>query len=174
MKLIIFNIEGLPILKTEDLSVIREELVPFNVQTETQEFSSIDEAVHFFQDKHSFESFDLVEMNNSTHNKQDIRTKFLNEHTHSEFEMRYFLQGVGLFYLHYANCVYGLLCEKNDLISVPENTLHWFDCGEHPDFQALRLFTRKDGWVAQFTNSGISKKFPSLEQVIYQFQSFHH
>jgi len=32
-------------------------------------------------------------------------------------------------------------CEAGDLLWVPANTPHWFDCGEHPDFTAIRIFT---------------------------------
>jgi 1,2-dihydroxy-3-keto-5-methylthiopentene dioxygenase len=59
--------------------------------------------------------------------------------------------------------VYAVLCEKNDLISVPANTPHWFDMGPNPDFCAIRLFNNPDGWVAHFTGDEIAARFPLLE-----------
>ncbi|MNU11763.1 Acireductone dioxygenase [compost metagenome] len=56
-----------------------------------------------------------------------------------------------------------MLCEKNDLISVPAGTRHWFDMGEHPHFVAIRLFNNPEGWVANFTGEDIANQFPRLE-----------
>ncbi|MMZ71588.1 Acireductone dioxygenase [compost metagenome] len=56
-----------------------------------------------------------------------------------------------------------MLCEKNDLISVPAGTPHWFDMGEEPHFVAIRLFNNPEGWVAKFTGDSIAKNFPPLE-----------
>jgi 1,2-dihydroxy-3-keto-5-methylthiopentene dioxygenase len=56
------------------------------------------------------------------------------------------------------------LCERGDLIGVPDNTPHWFDMGENPMFCAIRLFTNPEGWVANFTGESISSRFPTYEQ----------
>ncbi len=56
-----------------------------------------------------------------------------------------------------------MLCEKNDLISVPAGTKHWFDMGEEPHFVAIRLFNNPEGWVAKFTGDAIAKSSPGLE-----------
>lgn len=94
--------------------------------------------------------------------KEMLRQKFLNEHTHSEDEVRFFVEGQGLFCLHLDGRVYALLCTKNDLIGVPAGTPHWFDMGSQPRFTALRFFNNPDGWVAQFTGSDIASRFPLL------------
>jgi len=72
--------------------------------------------------------------------------EILAEHTHSDFEVRFFVDGNGLFYLHVADRVYAILCEKGDLISVPEHSTHWFDMGAKPDFKCIRFFVIPDGW----------------------------
>lgn len=92
-----------------------------------------------------------------------MRAKFLNEHRHGEDEVRFFVAGRGLFTLHIDDYVYAVLCEKNDLISVPAGTKHWFDMGEHPHFIAIRLFNNPEGWVANFTGEDIANQFPRLE-----------
>jgi 1,2-dihydroxy-3-keto-5-methylthiopentene dioxygenase len=94
--------------------------------------------------------------------REQLRQKFLNEHTHSEDEVRFFVAGQGLFYLHLNRQVFALLCCKNDLIRVPAGTQHWFDMGSQPCFIALRFFNNPEGWVAQFTGSDIASHFPLL------------
>ena len=64
----------------------------------------------------------------------------------TDFELRFFVDGRGLFYLHLGDKVYCVLCEQGDLISVPANTTHWFDMGANPRFKCIRFFTTPDGW----------------------------
>ena len=55
-----------------------------------------------------------------------------------------------------------MTCEKDDLISVPTGTPHWFDMGDSPSFTCIRLFDSEEGWVANYTGSDIAKSFPTL------------
>ena len=93
------------------------------------------------------------------------RQKFLDEHVHSEDEVRFFVRGQGLFYLHFQEQVYAVLCQKNDLISVPDGTRHWFDMGPQPRFTCIRLFSNPEGWVADFTGEDIARQLPRYEQL---------
>lgn len=106
---------------------------------------------------------DVISLDRSHPQKAELRAKFLDEHTHGEDEVRFFVAGRGLFTLHVGDQVYAVLCEKNDLISVPAGTRHWFDMGEEPHFVAIRLFNNPEGWVANFTGDAIAKNFPPLE-----------
>lgn len=109
-----------------------------------------------------YQSWDVLSMRADNPNKQVLREKFLNEHTHSEDEVRFFVEGSGLFCLHLVGEVYQILCEKNDLISVPAGTPHWFDMGSEPHFTAIRIFDNQDGWIANFTGDKIADAYPRL------------
>lgn len=93
------------------------------------------------------------------------RARFLNEHTHDEEEIRYFVAGSGVFYLHMQGKVHAMLCTAGDLLSVPALTTHWFDMGVSPDFTAIRFFHDDDGWVGTFTGSDISTHFPGFDEL---------
>ena len=61
------------------------------------------------------------------------RAKFLQEHTHDDDdEVRFFVSGSGIFYLHVNGEVHAVYCEKGDLLGVPRGTTHWFDMGTQP------------------------------------------
>lgn len=111
-----------------------------------------------------FQTVDVISIDSSHPDKASLRQKFLSEHTHSEHEVRFFVDGQGLFYLHINDRVYGVLCEKGDLISVPAGTTHWFDLGANPTLAAIRFFNNPDGWVAQFSGSPIAEQFPLLAE----------
>ena len=108
---------------------------------------------------------DVISLFPDNPKKDEFRKKFLDEHTHGEDEVRFFVDGRGLFYLHIGDKVYGVLCEREDLISVPAGTTHWFDMGPEPHFTAIRLFNNPEGWQAQFTGDDIAKRFPLLDQI---------
>jgi len=109
-----------------------------------------------------YQAVDVVSLNPDNPDRAAFRAKFLNEHTHAEDEVRFFVAGRGLFTLHIGEKVYEVLCERGDLIGVPDGTRHWFDMSEAPYFIAIRLFTNPAGWVAEFTGSDIAERFARL------------
>jgi len=114
--------------------------------------------------EYGFQSVDVVSLRPDHPQKGEFRAKFLAEHTHSDFEVRFFVEGSGLFYLHVEGKVYLVECEQGDLISVPAGVTHWFDMGAEPDFKCIRLFVIPDGWVGDFTGSEIADSFPSYDE----------
>lgn len=110
-----------------------------------------------------YQTVDVLRCNAATPDKPTIRAKFLNEHTHSEDEVRFFVDGAGIFYLRVDGKVYMTLCERGDLISVPTGITHWFDMGPEPHITAIRFFDNKEGWVPHFTGSTIAEEFPKFE-----------
>ena len=109
-----------------------------------------------------YQAVDVISLKPDNPDRAVFRQKFLNEHTHSEDEVRFFVAGAGQFTLHIGDKVYEVLCEKGDLIGVPDGTRHWFDMSESPYFVAIRLFTNKEGWVANFTGMDIAEQFPRM------------
>lgn len=110
--------------------------------------------------ENGYRSVDVIRMVPHHPEREALRTKFLAEHRHAEDEVRFFVEGEGLFTLHLNDSVYAVLCCAGDLISVPAGTPHWFDMGPSPRFTAIRLFTNADGWIAQFTGDSIADRFP--------------
>jgi 1,2-dihydroxy-3-keto-5-methylthiopentene dioxygenase len=110
-----------------------------------------------------YQAVDVISLKPDHPDRTTLRQKFLSEHTHSEDEVRFFVAGAGQFTLHIGDRIYDVLCEQGDLIGVPDGIRHWFDMSESPYFVAIRLFTNKEGWVANFTGSDIAGQFPRME-----------
>jgi 1,2-dihydroxy-3-keto-5-methylthiopentene dioxygenase len=91
------------------------------------------------------------------------RAKFLAEHRHAEDEVRFFVDGSGVFYLRFDDEVLAIRCERGDLLGVPAGTRHWFDMGRRPHFCAIRVFGTADGWRAEFTGDDIASQHPSAD-----------
>jgi 1,2-dihydroxy-3-keto-5-methylthiopentene dioxygenase len=113
-----------------------------------------------------YRTVDSIRLGPDHPDREALRARFLAEHTHAEDEVRFFVEGRGLFCLHIAGDVLQLVAERGDWIGVPAGTPHWFDTGERPDFCALRFFDNSEGWVARFTGDPIAERFPLLEELL--------
>lgn len=137
--------------------------------------ASQDEVIEAYRDsidklmKHyGFKSVDVISLYADHPQREAMRDKFLHEHTHDDFEVRFFVEGEGLFNLRKNGRVYAMRCLQGDLLSVPAGTTHWFDMGPEPRLKAIRLFTTPEGWVANFTGDKIADRFPRLEAPNYE------
>lgn len=169
---------GAPLADTSDPAAIAEALKPLGVRFEQWPSRAIaadadqDAVLEAFapevdrlKAENGYQSVDVIRMVPDHPEKGALRTKFLSEHRHSEDEVRFFVEGEGLFTLRAGERVYAVLCTEGDLISVPAGTRHWFDMGPSPRFTAIRLFTNPDGWIASFTGDPIADRFPRHEPV---------
>jgi 1,2-dihydroxy-3-keto-5-methylthiopentene dioxygenase len=134
--------------------------------TEEEVLAAYDRQVKQLNASYGFKSIDVVSLRPTHPERETFRAKFLSEHTHDDFEIRFFVEGRGLFYLHAGDKVYAVLCTQGDLISVPAGTRHWFDMGTAPDFKCIRFFTTPDGWVGNFTGSDIASRFPTFDNLV--------
>lgn len=160
-----------------DKLAMAEELAKVGVRYEQWQAKAVlsdnpsqDEVIAAYQDdiqrlkrEQGYRTVDVVSMSPDHPQKSAARGKFLDEHRHSEDEVRFFVEGQGLFTLHIGERIYEVLCSKGDLISVPAKVPHWFDMGPNPHFVAIRLFNNDEGWVAQFTGDDIAQRFSRLE-----------
>ena len=114
-----------------------------------------------FMARGGYQTADVISINSLTDNYEAIRAKFLAEHTHSEDEIRFFVDGQGFFWFNLKQVpVFNVLCQKGDLISVPAGTKHWFDAGAtNPFVKAIRIFIDQSGWIPEYTHSEIEKRF---------------
>jgi 1,2-dihydroxy-3-keto-5-methylthiopentene dioxygenase len=168
---------GQPVWQSRDADAIRQQLDAVGVRFERWQANSklsanpqpaeviaaYQHAIDRLVAEKGFQSWDVISMRADHPQREELRQKFLAEHTHKEDEVRFFVEGAGLFCLHISGKIMQILCEKNDLISVPAGTPHWFDMGPEPHFTAIRLFNNPEGWIANFTGDDIADKYPRLE-----------
>jgi 1,2-dihydroxy-3-keto-5-methylthiopentene dioxygenase len=103
---------------------------------------------------------DVIDVRPDTPNLDTMLARFNREHWHDEDEVRFIIEGRGLFHVHpAAGPVFAIEVEAGDLIRVPRGTHHWFDlCGERR-IRAIRLFQDVSGWTPHYTGSGVDKGF---------------
>lgn len=99
---------------------------------------------------------DVINVTPETPNLDAMIQKFNKEHTHSEDEVRFIVQGSGLFHIHpKEGPVFAIRLDAGDLINVPAGTTHWFDFCEDRRVRAIRLFKEKEGWTPHYVANGV-------------------
>ena len=103
---------------------------------------------------------DVIDVKPETPNLEAMLAKFNREHWHDEDEVRFIVEGRGLFHVHPPNApVFAIEVEAGDLIRVPRGTHHWFDLCADRRIRAIRLFQDASGWTPHYTNSGVDQGF---------------
>ena len=103
---------------------------------------------------------DVIDVFPHTPNLDAMLNKFNSEHWHDEDEVRFIVEGRGLFHVHQDGApVFAIEVEAGDLIRVPRGTHHWFDLCADRRIRAIRLFQDVSGWTPHYTGSGVDKQF---------------
>ena len=103
---------------------------------------------------------DVINVSPATPNLDAMLAKFSREHWHDEDEVRFIVQGRGLFHVNpKTSPVVGIEVEPGDLIRVPRGTLHWFDLCSDRQIRCIRLFQDPAGWTPWYTESGVDERF---------------
>ncbi|MFE2425070.1 cupin [Streptomyces hokutonensis] len=173
-------------LRTDDLDVIRRELLRIGVRFERwhtarrlpggADDNTIMKAYRSHIDHISAEGgyrfVDIERMPPATAapdppgRTRAARQKSSARHVHDEDLVRFFVAGAGCFYLHAAGHVHAMVCTAGDLLSVPGRTVHWFDMGTRPHFTVIRFHQEEDGSVGRPLTDRIADRFPTLDDLL--------
>jgi 1,2-dihydroxy-3-keto-5-methylthiopentene dioxygenase len=103
---------------------------------------------------------DVIDVKPDTPGLDVMLAKFSREHWHDEDEVRFILEGAGVFHIHpRSGPVFAIEVGAGDLIRVPRGTWHWFDLCADRRIRAIRLFQEAAGWTPQYTESGVDRGF---------------
>jgi len=106
---------------------------------------------------------DVIDVSPETPHLEVMLAKFNREHWHDEDEVRFIIQGRGVFHIHpREGAVVAIEVEAGDLIRVPRGTWHWFDLCETREIRAIRLFQDPAGWAPNYTESGVDAGFEPM------------
>jgi 1,2-dihydroxy-3-keto-5-methylthiopentene dioxygenase len=103
---------------------------------------------------------DVIDVNPDTPNLEAMLAKFNIEHWHDEDEVRFIIEGRGLFHVRpRQGPVVAIEVEAGDLIRVPRGTWHWFDLCAERRIRAIRLFQDPAVWTPHYTESGVDRGY---------------
>jgi 1,2-dihydroxy-3-keto-5-methylthiopentene dioxygenase len=160
--------------KITDTEAIREYLAGINIEYEIWEPSqpvgpqaSNEEILQAYsadieklKARGGYVTADVVNVNAQTPGLDAMLARFNREHWHDEDEVRFIIQGRGIFHIHPTDApVVAIEVEAGDLIRVPRATWHWFNLCSDRQIRAIRLFQDPAGWTPVYTETGVDARF---------------
>lgn len=103
-----------------------------------------------------YQSRDLIVLHPGTPNLDALLAKFDRIHTHADDEVRYVIDGEGIFgFVSPDGSQVELTVQAEEYINVPAGTEHWFYLTPKRRIKAIRYFISTEGWVPQYTGTDI-------------------
>jgi 1,2-dihydroxy-3-keto-5-methylthiopentene dioxygenase len=94
---------------------------------------------------------DIVELHPAMPNLQAVCDKFKPEHLHRDDEVRFVLEGEGIFDIRAQDGRWmRVQVEAGDLIVVPADLYHRFFLTDRQQIRCVRLFKDASGWVPEY------------------------
>ncbi|WHY79130.1 cupin domain-containing protein [Neobacillus sp. WH10] len=98
--------------------------------------------------RRGYKAQDVISLSENTPNLDVLLTNFKNEHHHTDDEVRFIVSGHGVFVIQGKDGeFFDVHLNPGDLISVPDNTRHYFTLEEDSKVVAVRIFVTTEGWV---------------------------
>jgi 1,2-dihydroxy-3-keto-5-methylthiopentene dioxygenase len=103
---------------------------------------------------------DVIDVFPDTPGLDAMLNRFNSEHWHDEDEVRFIVEGRGVFHVHPpGEPVFAVEVGPGDLIRVPRGTHHWVDLCNDRRIRAIRLFQDPSGWTPHYTHTGVDQGF---------------
>ncbi|MGL5080295.1 MAG: 1,2-dihydroxy-3-keto-5-methylthiopentene dioxygenase [Microcoleaceae cyanobacterium] len=135
---------------------------------DTEKESVLESLDHYFKllkESEGYQARDLIVLHPDIPNLDALLVKFASCHTHADHEVRYIVDGEGVFGFVCPDGVQmELTIQPEEYINVPAGTEHWFHLTDIKRIKAVRYFTTVAGWVPEYTNTAI--RFPRVKQPV--------
>jgi 1,2-dihydroxy-3-keto-5-methylthiopentene dioxygenase len=109
---------------------------------------------------------DVIDVTPETPGLETMLNRFNKEHTHAEDEVRFIVNGSGIFHIHPTQPagapVFAIELQAGDMINVPAGTRHWFDLCAARTIRAIRLFRDKSGWTPEYEKNGVHENYQPI------------
>lgn len=108
-------------------------------------------------ERRGYKAQDVISLSVNTPNLEVLLTNFKQEHHHTDDEVRFIVSGHGVFVIQGKDGeFFEVHLNPGDLISVPENTRHYFTLEEDRKVVAVRIFVTTEGWVPIYEKAEVN------------------
>jgi 1,2-dihydroxy-3-keto-5-methylthiopentene dioxygenase len=130
----------------------------------TEILAAYDPEIERLKAQGGYVTADVIDVTPTTPGLDAMLNRFNSEHWHDEDEVRFIIEGRGIFHIHPhpekgEGKVVSITVEAGDLLRVPRGTWHWFDLCQEKRIRAIRLFQDASGWTPHYTQSGVDRSY---------------
>ena len=125
-------------------------------QEKEQVLQELDHYFRQLQESAGYQSRDLIVLHAHVPNLDNFLAKFELCHTHADDEVRYIIDGEGVFgFVCPDGSQMELTVQAEEYINVPAGTEHWFHLTANKRIKAVRYFSGTEGWTPEYTGTKI-------------------
>ena len=135
-------------------SQLHEKLAKASLNDEEKEevLQGLDRYFEELKQTAGYQERDLIVLHPGIPNLDEMLQKFDSIHTHADDEVRYIIDGEGIFgFVRPDGTQVELTIQPQEYINVPAGCEHWFYLTPARRIKAIRYFIGKEGWVPQYT-----------------------
>lgn len=108
--------------------------------------------------RRGYQAQDVISLSDHTPNLDTLLKNFKQEHHHTDDEVRFIVSGHGVFVIQGKDGgFFEVHLNPGDLISVPENTRHYFTLEDDRKVVAVRIFVTTEGWVPIYEKAEVKQ-----------------
>ena len=123
--------------------------------------AALDDVFQRLQREKGYQERDLVVLYPEHPQLPELDARFRRIHTHEDEEVRYIVDGEGVFgFVLEDGAQVELTVQAGDYIHIPANVEHWFRLNDAQRIKAVRYFSARGGWTPHYTNRDL-QHFPS-------------
>ncbi|WP_226644277.1 1,2-dihydroxy-3-keto-5-methylthiopentene dioxygenase [Mesobacillus subterraneus] len=116
------------------------------------------EEIKDISERRGYKAQDVISLSGNTPNLDQLLANFKQEHHHTDDEVRFIVSGHGVFVIQGTDGeFFEVFLNPGDLISVPENTRHYFTLQDDRQVVAVRIFVTTEGWVPIYEEEKVSQ-----------------
>ena len=151
-----------PVGDSEEIRNLLAQDVLSDVEKE-QVLQALDSYFEELKQTAGYHSRDLIVLHPETTNLDAMLSKFYQSHTHADDEVRYIVAGEGIFgFVRPGGDQVELTVQPEEYINVPALSEHWFYLTASRRIKAVRYFNGTEGWVPEYTGTGIRSRLAAV------------
>ncbi|MEM1347568.1 MAG: cupin domain-containing protein [Myxococcota bacterium] len=128
-------------------------------QTEQERILAVfADEIEALRERGGYQTADVIALKPDMPNLEALLAKFDKEHLHTEDEVRFVVDGRGIFTIHGEDdVVFDVEVHPGDLLVVPDSTWHWFTLCEDRQIKCIRVFSSTQGWTPHYRGQGAAE-----------------
>ena len=123
--------------------------------------AALDDVFQRLQREKGYQERDLVVLYPRHPQLPELNARFHRVHTHDDEEVRYIVDGEGVFgFVLEDGAQVELTVHAGDYIHIPADVEHWFRLNDAQRIKAVRYFSARGGWTPRYTDRAL-QHFPN-------------
>ncbi|MBU2831387.1 MULTISPECIES: cupin domain-containing protein [Acidithiobacillus] len=123
--------------------------------------TALDDVFQRLQREKGYQERDLVVLYPEHPQLPELNARFHRMHTHDDEEVRYIVDGEGVFgFVLEDGAQVELTVQAGDYVHIPADVEHWFRLNDAQRIKAVRYFSARGGWTPHYTDRAL-QHFPN-------------